>query len=76
MADIWAAFNGEGYGQFDDIDKITTFADYRIPQILNTWGCLWYSPGLESAIRKKKIIKSGHSWEIQMRGKILCTLVF
>jgi hypothetical protein len=43
---------------------------------LNTWGCLWYSPGLESAIRKKKIIKSGHSWEIQMRGKILCTLVF
>jgi hypothetical protein len=26
VADLWAAFGGEGYGQFDDIDKITMFA--------------------------------------------------
>jgi hypothetical protein len=26
VADLWAAFDGKGYGQFDDIDKITTFA--------------------------------------------------
>lgn len=68
VADLWAAFEGEGYGHFDDIDKITIFADYRIPQMLNTLGCLWYSPLLESAIRQKKIIESGHRWEIQLRG--------
>lgn len=68
VADIWAAFDGEGSGKFHDIDKITMFADYRVPQILNTLGCLWYSPKLETAIRDKKIIPSGHSWEIQMRG--------
>ncbi|RFU31396.1 hypothetical protein B7463_g4938, partial [Scytalidium lignicola] len=68
VADIWAAFNGEGYGQFNDIDKITMFADYRVPQILNTLGCLWYSPPLEHTIRQKKPIESGHTWEIQLRG--------
>lgn len=26
VADLWAAFEGEGYGQFNDIDKITMFA--------------------------------------------------
>jgi hypothetical protein len=26
VADIWAAFDGEGYGEFNDIDKITMFA--------------------------------------------------
>jgi hypothetical protein len=26
VADLWAAFDGQGYGRFDDIDKITMFA--------------------------------------------------
>jgi hypothetical protein len=26
VADLWAAFGGEDYGSFDDIDKITMFA--------------------------------------------------
>ena len=26
VADLWAAFEGEGYGSFNDIDKITMFA--------------------------------------------------
>jgi len=68
VADIWAAFDAEGYGRFDDIDKITMFADYRVPQILNTLGCLWYSPLLDNAIHKKQPIASGHSWEVQLRG--------
>ena len=68
MADLWAAFDGESFGEFKDIDKITMFADYRVPQILNSLGCLWYSPMLENTIRKKKVIESGHTWEIQLRG--------
>jgi len=68
VADIWACFEGTGYGEFHDIDKITIFADYRIPQLLNALGCLQYSPLLEHAVRNKKIIESGHTWEIQIRG--------
>ncbi|TAQ89338.1 hypothetical protein B7494_g2314 [Chlorociboria aeruginascens] len=67
VADLWAAFDGRFYGQFDDIEKITMFADYRVPQMLNTLGCLWYSPLLDNTIRQKKVIESGHTWEIQLR---------
>ncbi|KAJ4306793.1 hypothetical protein N0V88_000160 [Collariella sp. IMI 366227] len=68
VADLWACFEGEDYGEFYDIDKITMFADYRVPQILNTMGCLLYSPPLETAVRAKREIPLGSSWEIQLRA--------
>jgi len=68
VADLWACFDGEDFGDFDDIDKITMFADYRVPQMLSSMGCLMYSPLLDHAIRQKQVIKSGHPWEIQLRG--------
>lgn len=69
VADLWAAFDGEGFGQFDDIDSITMFADYRVPQILCSWGCIGYSPPLDSAVRQGTLIESGSSWEVQLRGE-------
>ena len=87
VADLWACFEGDGYGHFSDIDQVTMFAgktkmlltvrsyltaaDYRIPQILHSLGSLSYSPLLESHIRKLRPIESGHSWELQLRG---CTI--
>ncbi|KAH6851089.1 hypothetical protein B0I37DRAFT_128146 [Chaetomium sp. MPI-CAGE-AT-0009] len=68
VADLWACFEGEDYGEFRDIDKITMFADYRVPQILHNMGCIYYSPGLELAIRGKKDIPQGGSWEMQLRA--------
>ncbi|KAK3387803.1 hypothetical protein B0H63DRAFT_165305 [Podospora didyma] len=68
VADLWACFEGESYGAFHDISKITMFADYRVPQILNSMGCLAYSPPLDAAIRSKKDIPSGGSWEMQLRA--------
>ena len=69
VADLWACFEGEDYGEFRDIDKITMFADYRVPQILHNMGCLYYSPTLDQTIRDKKDIPQGGSWEMQLRGK-------
>lgn len=69
VADLWACFEGKGYGQFSDIDKLTTFADYRVPQMLSILGCLVYSPPLAAAVAHKKIIVSGSQWEIQLRGE-------
>lgn len=68
VADIWACFEGKDYGEFRDIDKITMFADYRIPQILNSMGCLQYSPLLDLAVREKKMMASGDNREVQLRG--------
>ncbi|KAL1972967.1 hypothetical protein VTN31DRAFT_6509 [Thermomyces dupontii] len=68
VADLWACFEGQGYGQFDDIDKLTMFADYRVPQMLHSLGSLLYSPRLESHIRRFEEIPSGSKWEIEIRG--------
>ena len=32
VADLWAAFDGESYGHFEDIDKVTMFAGTNRPQ--------------------------------------------
>lgn len=69
VADLWACFNGESYGAFSDIDKITMFADYRVPQMLISLGALCCSPSVATAIKRHKIIESGSSWEVQLRGR-------
>ena len=69
VADLWACFGGESYGAFRDIDKITMFADYRVPQMLCSLGCLYFSPSLDMAIRAKADIELGSSWELQLRGE-------
>jgi hypothetical protein len=68
VADVWACFNGQSYGAFNDIDKITMFADYRIPQILHTLGVLMYSPPLDALVRKRQPLPSNSTWEIEIRG--------
>jgi hypothetical protein len=76
VADLWGCFNGEDYGRFSDIDKITIFADYRVPQILATLGCISYSPPLQSLVTRKGIIDSGSNYEMQLRGEWpLCPVI-
>lgn len=67
-SDIWAAFTTHPFGQFADISTLTMFADYRVPVILYTLGCLLYSPPLEAHIRALKPLPVGHPWEVQLRG--------
>ncbi|OQO05712.1 hypothetical protein B0A48_09805 [Cryoendolithus antarcticus] len=68
VADLWAAFDGKGYGRFDDIEQLTMFADYRVPQMLYNLSMLQYSPPLSARIRRHEEIPHGHSWEIELRG--------
>lgn len=69
VADLWACFNGESYGEFQDIDKITIFADYRVPQILISLGALYCSPLVATAIKARRMLESGGHWEVQLRGR-------
>lgn len=54
VADLWAALGNGGLGDkleiplcnFYDMDKITTFADYRVPQLLRNLGIMEYSKEL------------------------------
>ena len=40
IGDIYAKFKGKGVGKFHDIEMLTMFPDYRVPQILNDFGIL------------------------------------
>ncbi|KIW98082.1 uncharacterized protein Z519_01666 [Cladophialophora bantiana CBS 173.52] len=68
VADLWACFQGTSYGAFSDIDSLTMFADYRIPQMLQGLQCVMYSPRLESRISRQEMLKAGAEMEIEIRG--------
>ncbi|KAK9378423.1 uncharacterized protein V2V93DRAFT_376159 [Kockiozyma suomiensis] len=68
VSEIWACFNQHSYGDFNDIDEITMFADYRVPQILHSLGCLEYSEELTQHIQHLIPIEHGDAREIELRG--------
>lgn len=68
IGDIWACFKGQGYGAFYDIDYITMFADYRIPQVLIHFGAMRYSNPLLSKLQSDIELESGSPEEIEIRG--------
>ena len=54
VGDIWACCGGTGYGAFSDIDTITAFADYRVPQLLSWFDVLQYSDSLMNSLHNSK----------------------
>ena len=68
IADIWACFEGQGYGKFQDIDTITMFADYLIPQALFYFGAIEYSKELREYLEKDHLMKPGDRYEFEIRG--------
>ncbi|CAB4481639.1 uncharacterized protein OCT59_001965 [Rhizophagus irregularis] len=68
IADIWACFEGHNYGSFNDIDDITMFADYRVPQALFHLGALSYSQNLHNILNSFTLLPNGSQLEIEIRG--------
>lgn len=71
VGDLWACFKGKGFGEFSDIQEITMFADYRVPQILYAMGCIKYTPRLYNKIQSKELLTSKSQEEVEIRG---CTI--
>ncbi|KAL2528354.1 Queuosine salvage protein [Forsythia ovata] len=67
-ADLWGAFNGRGYGEFNDIESITMFADYIVPAVLQQLGVLRYSSSLSNLIESNSEIGSGSEEEVELRA--------
>jgi len=70
-SEIWGAFSGKGIGYFKDLDYLTCFPDYKIPQALNNFGILEYSKSLERKIKNRDTIPVGSSREVEIRA---CTV--
>ncbi|KDO34736.1 hypothetical protein SPRG_00798 [Saprolegnia parasitica CBS 223.65] len=81
VGDVWAAYgrrvvvpndpSTHSICGFYDIDRLTMFADYRVPQVLRPEGVLEYTPALEAMIQAKQQIPFGSHMEIEIRA---CTI--
>lgn len=54
--------------QFYDIDKLTMFADYRVPQVLNYMGLIVYSNELLEEMTERPHFPSGSQMECEIRA--------
>lgn len=76
ISDIFGAFDGKGLGYFKDIDYLTSFADYKLPQILHHYSVLKYSKDLKEEIKKKNLIKKGSPKEIEIRANTIWAIEY
>ncbi|XP_017072923.1 queuosine salvage protein [Drosophila eugracilis] len=68
VADVWSCYRGQGLGYFKDIEQITMFADYRVPQVLVHFGSLEYSHELMEFLKSDTILENGDPREVEIRG--------
>jgi hypothetical protein len=68
VADLHAAFRGESWGSFHDLDRLTAFADYKLPQLLRRYGVLVYAPDLAATIDSYTLIPAASEAEIEIRA--------
>jgi hypothetical protein len=67
-ADLYGAFNGKKWGTFRDIDDLTAFADYKLPQVLRHLDIFQYSEELGQRIDRMELIEAGSAEEVEIRG--------
>jgi hypothetical protein len=70
-SDLYGAFNGAGWGHFTDADKLTAFADYKLPQVLRHLGVLCYEPGLTQKVDHGISLESGSIEEVEIRANTI-----
>lgn len=67
-ADLAIAFCGEGFGQFDDLHRLTIFADNLVPHVLRVDGILLYTEELAARIDSAQLIPAGSKEEVELRA--------
>jgi hypothetical protein len=68
VADLYGAFGGKRWGAFTDLDKLTIFADYKLPQVLRHYGVLEYAPELAQCIDNQELLPPGGEEEVELRA--------
>ncbi len=64
---LFEAFGGEGWGRLARADRLTVFADYKLPQVLRRLGILVYEPELALAVDTHTLIPAGDRREVEIR---------
>eukprot|EP00116_Pleurobrachia_bachei_P013623 sb/3473885/ len=77
VSDIWTCLDGKGLGEFHNIDQLTMFADYRVPQALVALNVLTYSDELKAMLKGREPVEPGSEVECEIRGMsiIACDMI-
>ncbi len=67
-SDLAAAFEGCGPGRFEDVDKLTAFADNLVPHVLRHDGILVVEPALAEHIARETLLPAGSPEEVELRA--------
>jgi hypothetical protein len=70
-ADLSGALQGKDLGFFYDLDKLTAFADYKVPQVLRHLGILRYEKALAEKIENQVLIDAGSPEEVEIRANTI-----
>lgn len=67
-ADLFGSFRGKKWGGFSDMELLTAFPDYKLPQVLRHLGIFQYSEELARQIDSMSLIPAGSPEEIEIRA--------
>jgi hypothetical protein len=67
-SDLHGAFDGRGLGAFHDLQRLTAFADYKVPQVLRELGVLRYSTELSALVDAQVELAAGSPFEVEIRA--------
>ena len=70
-SDLCASFRGKSFGALKEMEKLTAFADYKVPQILRDEGVLDYSEALARIVDSKEWICAGSVHEVEIRAGMI-----
>ena len=68
VADLHSTFGGKQWGAFTDIDQLTIFADYKLPQVLRQYSIIEYSSSLAGKVDSQELLTAGSEEEIEIRA--------
>ncbi|XP_018614663.1 queuosine 5'-phosphate N-glycosylase/hydrolase [Scleropages formosus] len=72
VADFWGIMEARGEASIPNINYLTMFADYRVPQALIYLGALRYSEDLMKTLNEGLQLPSGDRREVEIRGCSIC----
>ena len=68
VADLYNAFAGQQWGAFADLEQLTIFADYKLPQVLRYYHVLEYASTLAQRIDNQELLPAESEEEVEIRA--------
>ncbi|GHO51585.1 queuosine 5'-phosphate N-glycosylase/hydrolase [Ktedonobacter robiniae] len=77
VSDLYSAFHGQSWGAFSDLEQLTAFADYKVPQVLRHFHILEYSASLAQHVDAQELLPAGSEEEVEIRAATIwaCELI-